>query len=539
MQVRNKMSIFAREINKLNYNMKRFFISAIVTMSCFMANAQTISIPAVNLAPGGEKTVSVSLENATQYTAFQFDIALPTGVTVKSVDMDNKPDTRKIEKGTVGGKFRVLSYDNGNAKFTSGSVLSMTFKADDNAAAEENEAEVSTIVVVKDDATGPDVATGTVAINVSDKAKVSITAAEQAIVCSDLNLDFSSVTDVKAYIVTGHDKATGKIWLSRIYDVPAGTAVLLMGAKGNYDIPVVAESKHIYKNMLVGSLAGTTIYKDGGENLTNYILSKPEGKEVGFYFAKDASQGGSSVKAGGGYLPLPTTIAAVGEAGSTVTISMNKYGMKSYCPSTSLDFSNVQGLNAYTATGYSKTGVISLTRLKAVPAGLGILLMAPAEKKDYDVPTASLQQCYANMFEGTLTDKTIYQIEDGIVNYYLSVKDDVVGYYLAETAANNGTKISANGSWLPVPKYMTSLAARAFNGEVSGMPESLSVSLTDEVISMNIYGSIDGDDDTTGIRELMDNGSESDAWYNLKGQRIDSPTKKGLYIHNGRKVVVK
>lgn len=530
------MPIFAREIYKLNNNMKRFFISAIVTMSCFMANAQTISIPAVNLAPGGEKTVDVTLASATDYTAFQFDIALPTGVTVKSVGMDNKAATRKIETGTVGGKFRVLSYDEGNAKFNSGSVLSLTFKAADNAATEEAETSaISTIVVVKDDGTGPDEATGSVAINVSDKAKVSITAAEQAIVCSDMNLDFSSVTDVKAYIVTGHDKATGKIWLSRVYDVPAGTAVLLMGAAGNYDIPVVAESKHIYKNMLVGSLAGTTIYKDGGENVTNYILSKPSGEEVGFYFAKEA---GSPIKAGGGYLPLPTTIAAVGEAGSTVTISMNKYGMKSYCPSTSLDFSNVEGLKAYTATGYSKTGVISLTRLKAVPKGLGILLMAPEEKKDYDVPTASLQQFYANMFEGTLTEKKIYQIEDNIVNYYLSVVDDVVGYYLA--SASDGTTINANGSWLPVPKNMTSLAAaRAVNGEVSGMPESLSVSLTDEVISMNIYGSIDGDDDTTGIRELMDNGSESDAWYNLKGQRIDSPTKKGLYIHNGRKVVVK
>ena len=51
-------------------------------------------------------------------------------------------------------------------------------------------------------------------------------------------------------------------------------------------------------------------------------------------------------------------------------------------------------------------------------------------------------------------------------------------------------------------------------------------------------GSLDGEDGTTGIRELM-NGVESDVWYNLKGQRIDTPTKKGLYILNGKKVVVK
>ena len=32
----------------------------------------------------------------------------------------------------------------------------------------------------------------------------------------------------------------------------------------------------------------------------------------------------------------------------------------------------------------------------------------------------------------------------------------------------------------------------------------------------------------------------ADAWYTLDGVRLDGkPTKKGLYIHGGRKVVVK
>ena len=49
------------------------------------------------------------------------------------------------------------------------------------------------------------------------------------------------------------------------------------------------------------------------------------------------------------------------------------------------------------------------------------------------------------------------------------------------------------------------------------------------------------DEETTGI---MDNGQwimdkASDQWYNLNGQRISQPTKKGLYIHNGRKVIIR
>ncbi|MBQ6379955.1 MAG: hypothetical protein IJJ56_14365 [Prevotella sp.] len=57
-----------------------------------------------------------------------------------------------------------------------------------------------------------------------------------------------------------------------------------------------------------------------------------------------------------------------------------------------------------------------------------------------------------------------------------------------------------------------------------------------------VFGSIGGDGETTGIkdnnRETITNNRD-DEWFTISGQRIDKPTKKGLYIHNGRKVVVK
>ena len=48
------------------------------------------------------------------------------------------------------------------------------------------------------------------------------------------------------------------------------------------------------------------------------------------------------------------------------------------------------------------------------------------------------------------------------------------------------------------------------------------------------------DDGTTGIN-LIDNGQltiDNDVWYNLQGRRIEKPTKAGLYIKNGKKVIV-
>ena len=46
------------------------------------------------------------------------------------------------------------------------------------------------------------------------------------------------------------------------------------------------------------------------------------------------------------------------------------------------------------------------------------------------------------------------------------------------------------------------------------------------------------EDDATGIRSLMqDDDTTGDAYYDLYGRRV-TPNKKGLYIHNGKKVFI-
>ena len=50
-----------------------------------------------------------------------------------------------------------------------------------------------------------------------------------------------------------------------------------------------------------------------------------------------------------------------------------------------------------------------------------------------------------------------------------------------------------------------------------------------------MYGIGDG---TTSIRELRMENEGRDEWYDLQGRRIEQPTKAGLYIKNGKKVIV-
>ena len=127
---------------------------------------------------------------------------------------------------------------------------------------------------------------------------VNIGSAGIATYCSELDLDFTE-TDVKAYIVSAFTPRTGKVILTRIYDVPAGTGIIVMGDAGEHQIPVV-EAQTVVSNMLVGVTEDTELNKVDGD-YTNYVFAQKSG-ELGFYAVAD----GSTLGAHKAYLPLPT-----------------------------------------------------------------------------------------------------------------------------------------------------------------------------------------------------------------------------------------
>lgn len=59
---------------------------------------------------------------------------------------------------------------------------------------------------------------------------------------------------------------------------------------------------------------------------------------------------------------------------------------------------------------------------------------------------------------------------------------------------------------------------------------------------LNVLERSDGpgsDDPPTAINSVTTADDSNDRWYSLNGQKIDKPTKKGVYIRNGEKVVIK
>ena len=373
-------------------------------------------------------------------------------------------------------------------------------------------------------------------VNSGEPESISISSAKQVPYCSDKNLDFTDLPDLKAYVATGYDKAKGTIWLTRVKEVPANTGFLLIGEPGDYDIPTIAGISDVYyKNLFKGTLTGTTIYTTEGEYTNYYLSSGASG--VGFY--KVTNENGVSIKANRCYLPILTDIPANGAEGDVEVIKVSAAKQVPYYTSKNIDFSSLdaQGVKAYTATGYNYgTGVIWLTRVKKVPAKTGILVMAEKEG-EYSVPTTSVQSVYENMFTGSETAQTIYTTEeiDGItyINYYLSNGESGVGFY--KVTKEDGVKMGANRSYLQIPKRDSAAGARGMGNTTSSFSKMVISDNDDDVIAIPLFTG-----DTTGIevQSSMFNVPSNNVYYNLQGQRVNNPGK-GLYIRNGKKVIVR
>ena len=188
----------------------------------------------------------------------------------------------------------------------------------------------------------------------------------------------------------------------------------------------------------------------------------------------------------------------------------------------------MEGLKAFTATGYDGTDrIIWMTRVMRVQAGEGLLLKG-TPGQTYTIPSAGAQVSYGNMIVSNTSGEkiSISETDGDWTNYYL--KD---GKY---QQVNGTATIGNNKSYLQLPTALLAGGAGT-RGVADGMvAEFVEV----ETESMPIFGSIAGDDDTTGIKAIGTSEQEQDVWYNLQGQRVENPGK-GLFIHNGRKVVIK
>lgn len=189
-----------------------------------------------------------------------------------------------------------------------------------------------------------------------------------------------------------------------------------------------------------------------------------------------------------------------------VTKNITSAGWATYCSPYALNFTNdIENLDdVFIVTGgTSATGVLSKTSVKGgtVPANTGLLLKGTAGDVEIPIVGSSTTSVTGNKLVGKTEEYTL-PANDG----YVLMASPSLGFYKNSSAFTVG----ANTAYLPA--NFDGAGARSF------------FLLDDDVTAIN----------SAKRQELTANGQ----YFDLQGRKVANPTK-GLYIVNGKKVVIK
>ncbi len=262
---------------------------------------------------------------------------------------------------------------------------------------------------------------------------------------------------------------------------------------------------NLFKTKMDGSTVLLTVTRSGA-NVTVRADITPSDAGTPFYeeYTKECGNGSQAIRiflvADGSHFDiLPESI----EIGAT--------GWGTFASDYNLDFSQAEeGLTAYAVTGSSGSAITKDQITTIVPAGTPLLLNGTA--KTYTVPvatTAGSKPAENKLVRGEGNPVS----KDGTNTYdrYVLVANGETAKF--KIIGANSPTVARNRAYLQLPYAASS--------------------------SRDIL-SIDGGD-ATGINMVNGEGLKingSEVYYNLQGQRVLYPTK-GLYIVNGKKVIVK
>ncbi|MBR5062008.1 MAG: hypothetical protein IKX24_07685 [Prevotella sp.] len=186
------------------------------------------------------------------------------------------------------------------------------------------------------------------------------------------------------------------------------------------------------------------------------------------------------------------------------TIIVPEEGWRTYASDDALDLSHIR---AYIIASYDGD-MVYLSRVTVVPPGTGLVIKEDAGT--YVVPVVSNHSYVVNMLKGVTVNTTVYPTEGSFTNFLLGKGNRGVGFYRVKQA---GT-LAANHAYLRLP--------------------------TDVLVSSAKFYRLVFDDQPTDIDGVETQDVDDAPYYDLQGRRYESkPTVRGVYMHDGKKVVVK
>ena len=302
-------------------------------------------------------------------------------------------------------------------------------------------------------------------------------------------------------------------WTGTDLDAATKTVLIAAGSTGNRSYTATWTKQRYTVSITGAGVTADNMTPEYLDDVTITIAADPDrtltslkvnGEEV-----KDDMAGNQyTIESVAGNVTVVATFASTKEFISLPASS----DMATFSCSQALDFTGVEGLKAYIASGFDGTTVL-LTRVEKVPANTGLLLLG-TPGATYKVPYAETTAYYSNLLKPVLTATTVAQTDGaGNTNYLLGKQGDpeVIGFYKAKS---EGSAVGAQKAYLQLP-----------TGAVGA-----------GVKSVGFYF-----DDTTAVEEVKSEAAAPEGVFDIHGRKIPAGQKltRGIYVINGKKVSIK
>jgi len=279
--------------------MKKILLGLILLCSTSAWGDNTLAIEDFTITAGEEKDIDVKMYNDVTFTAFQFELELPEGVSVK-FDEDEYCVARSnrlhnahnvVSQYQSNGAFKVMVYNNTNKNLKGNSgdvVLTLTLVASDQVSTGTFTPHINNIEMTEYNSTTqtatkykPEAVTYNCTVNIN----ATVTTLGYASFSWPRALDFTN-SGLTAFIAK--DCNGQSIQLHEVTKVPANTGLILKGIAGSentYSLETTDEETldDVSSNQLTGTASGA--YTVEGENI--YVLSNLDDGTPGFYNANE------------------------------------------------------------------------------------------------------------------------------------------------------------------------------------------------------------------------------------------------------------
>ncbi|MBQ5730800.1 MAG: hypothetical protein IIV57_04175, partial [Bacteroidaceae bacterium] len=195
------------------------------------------------------------------------------------------------------------------------------------------------------------------------------------------------------------------------------------------------------------------------------------------------------------------------EAVTALPVTVTAAGYASFYAPVALEIP--EGVEVFYATE-TKGDYVSLVKIESgkIPAETGVIIKAAEGTYDFAITSEKVAKIDDNIFMGTVEKQVVTKGTSSC--YVLGIKDDKVGMYNAVNGEDVTTFINAGH--------------KAYMCLVGGAG------------SAGYRFDFDG---TTGITEVETENADDAVIYDLTGRRVQDMNRAGIYIVNGKKVLVK